>query len=213
MRATDSEITEAFKLLGIPLNSANEVITKSYRKLTIKYHPDKNPGDNKTSEKFRALKDAYELLMNPINRISSSPKEDRKQKQHAYSENSADDMENKQFTFFHRNYNTTTVSYYYSIDVTCTYTFYPLSNKKQSNTYSTCFSYEELKNIGLDIENKIKLKTKNFCFGIQPGILIKVTGAVHNANIKTEFKSLLDFLIFIEKFCPDHVEKLSRSFN
>ena len=53
-----------YETLGVPKNASEEEIKKSYRKLAMKYHPDRNQGDNaKDSEaKFKEAKEAYEML-------------------------------------------------------------------------------------------------------------------------------------------------------
>ena len=53
-----------YKILNIDKNSPDEDIKKSYRKLALQYHPDKNPGDNEACEKFKELSEAYSVLSN-----------------------------------------------------------------------------------------------------------------------------------------------------
>lgn len=51
-----------YEVLGVPRGATDEEIKKAYRKLAVKYHPDKNPGDKTAEEKFKELGEAYEAL-------------------------------------------------------------------------------------------------------------------------------------------------------
>src|ERR1022692_4177944 len=59
---------DCYEVLGVQRGSEAEEIKKSYRKLALKYHPDKNPGDKAAEEKFKELGEAYEILSDPQKR-------------------------------------------------------------------------------------------------------------------------------------------------
>lgn len=52
-----------YYFLGIPQNASPEDIKKAYRKLSLKYHPDKNENDDFFADRFREIREAYETLM------------------------------------------------------------------------------------------------------------------------------------------------------
>ena len=54
-----------YKILGVNKDSSQDEIKKAFRKLSLKYHPDRNPGDKKAEEKFKEAAEAYEVLGNP----------------------------------------------------------------------------------------------------------------------------------------------------
>src|ERR1700741_2223537 len=59
-----------YEILGVERNASAEDIKKSYRKLAIKFHPDKNPGDATAEEKFKELGEAYDVVSDPEKRAA-----------------------------------------------------------------------------------------------------------------------------------------------
>ncbi len=51
-----------YEVLGIDKSADQDTIKKAYRKLAVKYHPDRNPGDKEAEEKFKEATEAYEIL-------------------------------------------------------------------------------------------------------------------------------------------------------
>lgn len=57
-----------YELLGVARNASDSEIKKSYRRLAMKYHPDRNKDNPETEEKFKKIKEAYEVLSDPQKR-------------------------------------------------------------------------------------------------------------------------------------------------
>ena len=51
-----------YSVLGVEKSASEDEIKKAYRKLAMKFHPDRNPGDKAAEESFKEAKEAYEIL-------------------------------------------------------------------------------------------------------------------------------------------------------
>jgi curved DNA-binding protein len=56
------EYKDYYKILGVERKASADDIRSAYRKLAMKYHPDKNPGDKKAEDKFKDINEAYQVL-------------------------------------------------------------------------------------------------------------------------------------------------------
>ena len=61
-------IQNYYQVLGISQNAKEQEIKKVYKRLAIKYHPDRNPGNQEAESKFKQIKEAYEVLSDPEKR-------------------------------------------------------------------------------------------------------------------------------------------------
>ena len=62
------EKQDYYDILGVRRDASDDELKKNYRKLAMKYHPDRNPGDKAAEEKFKETAEAYEVLRDPQKR-------------------------------------------------------------------------------------------------------------------------------------------------
>jgi molecular chaperone DnaJ len=59
-----------YEVLEVARSSTGEEIKRAYRKLAVKFHPDKNPGDHTAEDKFKEISEAYDVLIDPEKRAA-----------------------------------------------------------------------------------------------------------------------------------------------
>ncbi len=62
------EYKDYYQALGVSRTAGADEIKKAYRKLALKYHPDRNPGDKTAEDKFKDINEAYQVLSDPTKR-------------------------------------------------------------------------------------------------------------------------------------------------
>ena len=63
-----TQIKDYYQILGISEKATEEQVKKAYRKLALEHHPDRNPNDPNSEERFKEITEAYGVLMDPLKR-------------------------------------------------------------------------------------------------------------------------------------------------
>jgi curved DNA-binding protein CbpA len=99
-----AKLKDYYYILGVEHNSTDEQIKIAYKKLAIKFHPDKNPGDEFFVERFKDIQEAYDILSNPLkrraydNKMSESMQTHEQPVQPTYNKPSNTNKQGKSFT-------------------------------------------------------------------------------------------------------------------
>lgn len=67
------QLSECYRLLGLPRNASPEDVKLAYRRMARKYHPDVNQGDPTAGDKFRLVQEAYQILRNAATGVMPPP--------------------------------------------------------------------------------------------------------------------------------------------
>ncbi|VDN00184.1 unnamed protein product [Thelazia callipaeda] len=67
MSGNDDKI-DYYEILGVDKNATEQQIKNNYKKLALKFHPDRNPGDHNAAEQFKKMSIAYAVLSDPNKR-------------------------------------------------------------------------------------------------------------------------------------------------
>ncbi|MCU0394116.1 MAG: DnaJ domain-containing protein, partial [Thermoflexibacter sp.] len=76
-----------YYILGVQSSASNEEIRKAYRKLSLKFHPDKNEGDKFFEDRFKEIQEAYEVLVDEARRKIYDANFKNREKQYDQTEN------------------------------------------------------------------------------------------------------------------------------
>ena len=76
-------MSDYYEILGVSKNATQDQIKTAYRKLAKIHHPDKNPGNKIAEEKFRQIKEAYEILSDPGKKLTFDVNTENRNNQHS----------------------------------------------------------------------------------------------------------------------------------
>jgi curved DNA-binding protein CbpA len=103
-----------YYILGLKPNATTEEVKKAYRKLSLKFHPDKNDGDEFFTERFKEIQEAYEILADSLKR---SNYDNQKNRATNYNQNSSGSNFNPDIEYFKSN----KASFEYDEEITFTW--------------------------------------------------------------------------------------------
>jgi len=109
-----------YKTLGLRNSASGEEIKRTYRKLAFKYHPDKNPGNKESEEKFKEINEAYETLsdVEKKQQYDASLKSNVFASETYYGEQNAGSGQNRYYGSWSARYDEETEPYKYEISRT-----------------------------------------------------------------------------------------------
>ncbi len=163
-----------YKTLGVDKKATADEIKKAYRKLAVKYHPDKNPGNKAAEEKFKQISEAYAVLSDP---------EKRKQ------------YDNVGFDTFHRSYSQEDIFRDFDLNQILRDLGFGGRTAGRRQTYQRggadpfadlfgTRQYRQMPQQGQDLEYNLSISLEESVFGAEKKIAINKDGRVDEINIK-----------------------------
>lgn len=178
-----------YELLGISKDADLKEVKKAYRKLAMKYHPDKNPGNKESEEKFKEIAQAYEVLSDPDKRKTYD--QFGKDGLSGHSFTSADDLFKNFFgggSFFSNFFGGR-----------------PPVRKTRDTVYPMSLPLEQLYN---GVVKKIRVTRKKICGlcngeGVKTDVTLEICGLCNGAGVVTQKQQVLPgMMATVQTTCP-----------